>query len=230
MVDETADTIPPPPSDGEEDRFSTDLHVETVNDGAKLPPPGARSTDDPVYAVLYEMREDVRWLRKQLSHTVHGRLAEGDTLFRQVFEAFRRIHSHLTCSAIDQETPPTSDSLDGEVILIVDDYADLRNRLVQCCEACGAEATGVGSVAEAQRYIKNIKPTAAVVDVFLPDGSGLQVAFGLRFHSPDVRLVLLSGWRDADIEASASQLGARLVEKPTRFGPILDGLRVPAKG
>jgi DNA-binding NarL/FixJ family response regulator len=95
-------------------------------------------------------------------------------------------------------------------VAIVDDHPMFRMGLA----AAIAEMDGIDLVGEAQRaeqvaaLVAEAAPDVVLLDVRLPDGSGLEVNRWLAAHHPDVRVVLLTMSEDHDTALTALRDGA----------------------
>jgi two-component system, response regulator RegA len=79
-------------------------------------------------------------------------------------------------------------------LLLVDDDAPFRQRLSVMLTRRGFAVTAVGSLSEARVEAARLRPGHAVVDMRLEDGNGLDLVAELRSLSPDVRIVMLTGY------------------------------------
>lgn len=95
-----------------------------------------------------------------------------------------------------------------KTLLIVDDDAPLRTRLVRAMEKRGFTVTDAGSVTEALSMMGDTIPAYAVVDLRLDDGNGLQVVEALAEARPDIRIVMLTGYGNIASAVSAIKAGA----------------------
>lgn len=102
-------------------------------------------------------------------------------------------------SAPDTETRP---------LLLVDDDAPFRQRLGVLLARKGFAVTSVGSLSEARIEAARLKPGHAVVDMRLEDGNGLDLVTELRAMSPDVRIVMLTGYGNLATAVAAVKAGA----------------------
>ena len=105
-----------------------------------------------------------------------------------------------------------SDSLPAHIrdrtLLIVDDDAPLRNRLVRAMEQRGFQVTGASGVAEGLEAAAERPPAYAVVDMRLEDGNGLDVVEALRDARGDIRIVMLTGYGNIASAVTAVKRGA----------------------
>ncbi|WP_259781328.1 ActR/PrrA/RegA family redox response regulator transcription factor [Aestuariispira ectoiniformans] len=95
-----------------------------------------------------------------------------------------------------------------KTLLIVDDDAPLRTRLVRAMEKRGFTVTDAGSVTDAMDMMGDAIPAYAVVDLRLDDGNGLQVVEALAEARPDIRIVMLTGYGNIASAVSAIKAGA----------------------
>jgi DNA-binding NarL/FixJ family response regulator len=78
-------------------------------------------------------------------------------------------------------------------LLIIDDHAVVRQGLVQAFHDKGfASIETAGTLKEARAKIAAFSPEAIIIDLNLPDGSGLEVVQWVRKFSPDIAIIILS--------------------------------------
>jgi DNA-binding NarL/FixJ family response regulator len=78
-------------------------------------------------------------------------------------------------------------------LLIIDDHAVVRQGLVQAFNENGFDSIETaGNLADARAKIAAFNPDAVIVDLNLPDGSGLEIVQWVRKHSAEVALIILS--------------------------------------
>jgi DNA-binding NarL/FixJ family response regulator len=78
-------------------------------------------------------------------------------------------------------------------LLIIDDHAVVRQGLVQAFNENGFDSIETaGNLADARAKIAAFNPDAVIVDLNLPDGSGLEIVQWVRRHSAEVALIILS--------------------------------------
>ena len=95
-------------------------------------------------------------------------------------------------------------------LLIVDDHEVVRQGLVAMLGRrpefqVVAEA---GTVAEAVAAARRFRPDLVVMDVRLPDGSGVEACREIRAEMPETRVVILTSYPDEDAVLSAIIAGA----------------------
>jgi two-component system KDP operon response regulator KdpE len=102
-------------------------------------------------------------------------------------------------------------------VLVVDDEPYIVRALKVVLREAGFEALPAESADEALRVATLGRPDAAIVDLVLPDGDGVQVCRGLREWS-DMPIIVLSAVGDEDRKVEALEAGADdYVTKP--FSP-----------
>jgi DNA-binding NarL/FixJ family response regulator len=95
-------------------------------------------------------------------------------------------------------------------LVIVDDHEALREGLVALLAGHGLEVVGAaGNVAAGIDLVEHSDPDVAVVDIRLPDGSGIELTRRLLARRPDLGIVLYTGDADAELLYSGLDSGAR---------------------
>jgi len=110
--------------------------------------------------------------------------------------------------------------------LVVDDEPDLADVLTRLLRLEGWDAHSAGDVRTALETAATLNPDIVVLDVMLPDGSGLDVLRDLRRRNPDVCVLFLSA-RDSvdDRIAGITAGGDDYVTKPFSLEEVLARLR-----
>lgn len=118
-------------------------------------------------------------------------------------------------------------------VMIIDDHEVVRRGIAEVIDrAEGLEVVAeAGSVAEAMRRADLVRPEVALVDLRLPDGTGIDVISRMRDEVPDVRCVVLTSFDDDDALAEALNAGAKaFLLKTVRGVEITDVVRAVADG
>ena len=108
-------------------------------------------------------------------------------------------------------TVATNTERPGEIaVMIVDDHEVVRRGIAEVVDrsegmSVVAEA---GSVAEGVRRAALVRPQVVLVDLQLPDGTGIDLMHALREQLPDTRSVVLTSFDDDDALAAALDAGA----------------------
>jgi DNA-binding NarL/FixJ family response regulator len=95
-------------------------------------------------------------------------------------------------------------------LMVVDDHEVVRQGLVALLDrrrdfTVVAEA---GTVAESIAAAQRLKPDLVVMDVRLPDGSGIEACREIRSEMPETRVVMLTSYPDEEAVLSAIIAGA----------------------
>lgn len=108
-------------------------------------------------------------------------------------------------------------------VLIVDDHASFRRLTRLVLLAAGFEVVGEAAGAESARaLIGLLHPDAVLLDVMLPDGSGLDVARELAREPDPPRVVLTSSRSRSDFgESFDLPGGCNFIAKHELSGPAL---------
>jgi len=118
-------------------------------------------------------------------------------------------------------------------VLLVDDHEVVRAGLRALLEAQdGIEVVGeVGTAADAVRQVGFNAPDVVVMDVRLPDGSGVEATRNIRDRFPDVAVLVLSSFADEEALMSAIEAGASgYLLKRVDTDAIVDAVRAVGAG
>ena len=95
-------------------------------------------------------------------------------------------------------------------LVIVDDHEALREGLAALLGGHGLEIVGAaGNVAAGLDLVEHAEPDIALVDIRLPDGSGIDLTRELLARRPELGVILYTGDADADLLYSGLDSGAR---------------------
>ncbi|WP_456845627.1 response regulator [Cellulomonas sp. P5_C6] len=117
--------------------------------------------------------------------------------------------------------------------MIVDDHEVVRRGIAEVVERADgmtvvAEA---GSVADGARRAALVRPQVLLVDLQLPDGTGIELLRTLHETLPDARAIVLTSFDDDDALAAALDAGAAAyLLKSVRGAEITDVIRAVAAG
>jgi DNA-binding NtrC family response regulator len=116
-------------------------------------------------------------------------------------------------------------------VLIVDDDANTRDALAALCETEGFTTAVAGSVAEARIQLVRQRPDVVLMDLKLPDGSGMDLFEDLEDRS-SIETILITGHASIETAVEALRLGASdYLTKPVNYQRLKAVLsRVPKSG
>jgi DNA-binding NarL/FixJ family response regulator len=118
-------------------------------------------------------------------------------------------------------------------VFLVDDHEIVRRGIAELLDAeQDLEVVGEAPTAAlARTRIAATRPDVAVLDVRLPDGSGIDVCRDLRATQPEVRCLILTAYDDDDALRAAVIAGASgYVLKDIRGGKLVESVRLAAAG
>ena len=95
-------------------------------------------------------------------------------------------------------------------MFLLDDHEVVRTGLRALLEASDdIDVVGeAGTVAEALARIPPTHPDVAILDVRLPDGSGIEVCREIRSHMPEIACLMLTSYADDEALFAAIMAGA----------------------
>ena len=93
-------------------------------------------------------------------------------------------------------------------IMVVDDDREIRALLVRYLEGQGFRVTAARDRRECERQLAERDPDLIVLDVMLPDGSGLDICRGLQGRRPRIPVILLTALKEDIDRIIGLELGA----------------------
>jgi DNA-binding NarL/FixJ family response regulator len=118
-------------------------------------------------------------------------------------------------------------------VLIVDDHATLAGALAMAIDQQpGMRCVGtVVSVEGALAAVVELKPDVVLLDVFLPDGSGIEAIPKIKVARPGVRILVLTGHTDVDVLMRAAAAGATgFLPKESTIAAVIEAIRAASAG
>ena len=91
-------------------------------------------------------------------------------------------------------------------VLVVDDDETIRSTLAEAVSRWGYRPLEATTIAETFTIIKREQPHALLLDVKLPDGSGIEALDALRKRSPELVIIIITGY---DTTKDAFEAGMR---------------------
>jgi DNA-binding NtrC family response regulator len=100
-------------------------------------------------------------------------------------------------------------------LLVIDDDQTVRETLVEFFDALGHVARGAATATEGRQAVAAHAPDVVLVDLRLPDASGLTLFEALRADDPELGVIFLTGHADVATAVEAMRRGAiDFLEKP----------------
>lgn len=96
-------------------------------------------------------------------------------------------------------------------LLMVEDEPLMQERLRKVLRSLGYEDDAIvvaGTLQQAREHIEEHPVAMALVDIGLPDGSGIELIEQLRLDDPSLSILVISAWSTEDIILSALRAGA----------------------
>ncbi len=118
-------------------------------------------------------------------------------------------------------------------VFLVDDHEVVRRGVRDVLQGSGEIVVvgEAGSVTEAREAIPAAAPDVAVLDVQLPDGTGIELCRDLRSDRPELACLMLTSFPDDDAMLDAVVAGASgYVLKQVRGSDLVDAVRKVAAG
>ncbi|MDP9805674.1 DNA-binding NarL/FixJ family response regulator [Trueperella bonasi] len=118
-------------------------------------------------------------------------------------------------------------------VMIIDDHEVVRRGIAEVVDRADglAVVAEAGSVAEAIGRAGLMAPDVALVDLRLPDGTGIEVIDKFREIVPDTKSIVLTSFDDDDALAEALEVGAKAyLLKSVRGAEITEVIKAVAEG
>lgn len=104
------------------------------------------------------------------------------------------------------------------LVVVVDDDVAVDKSFGQMLQTAGYDTHAEGNVASGLAYLEHAAPAVVILDLHLPDGTGLECLRRLRAwpRHRDLPVAILTGdyFLDEDVARELKQLGARVFFKP----------------
>jgi DNA-binding NarL/FixJ family response regulator len=117
-------------------------------------------------------------------------------------------------------------------VMVVDDHPMWRNAVARDLKEAGFDVVAaVGEGAQALRVAGSVRPDVIVLDLQLPDISGVEVARGLLAARPETRVLILSASGEQQDVLDTVKVGAAgYIVKSASRAEFLDAVRRTAAG
>lgn len=128
---------------------------------------------------------------------------------------------------------PEADRADEPIrVFLLDDHEVVRRGIRDLLADEGIEVVGEsGSAQEAIRRVPALRPDVAILDLKLPDGSGIDVCREIRSANPEIAALILTSFDDDEALFSSIMAGAAgYVLKQVRSSDLVQTVRDVAAG
>ncbi|MET0660653.1 MAG: response regulator [Steroidobacteraceae bacterium] len=116
-------------------------------------------------------------------------------------------------------------ALPGRIIYVIDDDAAMREGLSSLLRSIGHTVILFASAAAFLAYARPATSSCLVLDVRLPDRSGLDLQRDLRVAGEDLPIIFITGHGDIPMTVRAMKAGAiEFLSKPFREQDLLDAI------
>ncbi len=93
-------------------------------------------------------------------------------------------------------------------VLVVDDDPQVRELLAEYLRAKAYEVLEAATGGEALRRLREDRPHLVLLDIMLPDRSGLEVLQEMKMIDPAVAVIMVTGLHEQEVGRQAMQAGA----------------------
>jgi len=116
--------------------------------------------------------------------------------------------------------------------VLVDDHEVVRMGLRTLLEHAGFAVAGeAGTMMDAIRVTDHARPDVVIMDVRLPDGSGVEACREIRAQHPDIRVIMLTSYADEDAAFASILAGASgFLLKQVRSSSLVEAIRTVGGG
>jgi FixJ family two-component response regulator len=115
---------------------------------------------------------------------------------------------------------------DVPTVFIVDDDRDVRESLQDLLESVGLKSISFGTAQEFLSSPRSGDPTCLILDVRLPDISGLDLQHELKRGKASIPIIFLTAHADVPMSVKAMKSGAvEFLTKPFRAQDLLDAVQ-----
>jgi two-component system response regulator AtoC len=116
--------------------------------------------------------------------------------------------------------------MDYKMVMVIDDESDTRVSLFDLLRSEGYLVTTFENPHEALTRVHEIHPDAVILDVRMPQVSGVDFLPDLRLAAPDAAILMLTAFATPELREEAMHRGAAdVMSKPFRTRALLDALR-----
>jgi FixJ family two-component response regulator len=119
-----------------------------------------------------------------------------------------------------RECPP------DEIICLVDDDVAVVKSISRLLASDGLAVRAFTKPKEFSAHVKMHAISLVILDIWMEEMNGLEVQAHLSTISPNARVIIMSGWQDAQVRLTSLHLGAiAFFSKPFRDTQFLSAVR-----
>lgn len=137
------------------------------------------------------------------------------------------------CSAIHEcKKTPSPLAATHITILVVEDESFVRHATGELLNGLGYHALLAEDIASAKRVFASCHQEVDLLlcDAVLPDGSGIELAEFLSASSPDLKVVMVSGYPQAALKRMGAERSAHFLSKPYTASFLILRIEIALKG
>ena len=128
-----------------------------------------------------------------------------------------------TTGAISDDDPTSLDPHRLRSVVVIEDEPDVLELLCDLLRSTGYVAVGVADPRRLPDLVEDLQPDLFLVDLMLPQSSGIEVAQTLRQQGfAQTPMIAISAWRRMRRQAEDSELFQAILPKPFDVNVILD--------
>ncbi len=110
-------------------------------------------------------------------------------------------------------------------VLVVDDEELARNNVCEILRDAGYEALEAGDLNQAHAFLDSGSADIILLDVMLPDGSGLTLLDRIALENPSPPVILITAFGEVDMAVDAMKKGAQdFLQKPLDLDRLLQAV------
>ncbi len=114
----------------------------------------------------------------------------------------------------------------SEKILVVDDDRFIRMALGEALRSWGYDVVDAGTISDATERLASVEPKVVLLDIELPDGSGLDLLRDIKEDDPEAIVIMITGSVDVPNTVAALRGGAHdFIGKPIKLEELRITLR-----
>jgi DNA-binding NtrC family response regulator len=115
-------------------------------------------------------------------------------------------------------------------VLIIDDEIEFASTLCQRLKLRGVAAVDVHSGTEGLLHMVKMNPGVVILDLKMPDMSGLEVLEKIKEHDASIEVIMITGHGSAGSGIEAKERGAfDYVMKPLDLLELIDKMKIADK-